>query len=113
VVDVRGETGLLTYAGTCWPNNLTLPFPSPGGFSGRVLAGIHATPDSAGAACAFTVAGQWRTFTALPEHFVAGKGCGWRDSPKKQPQDKGEIQVVSNPVDDVKKRERKALFFGS
>jgi hypothetical protein len=25
------------------------------------------------AACAFTVAGQWRSFTALPEHSVAGK----------------------------------------
>ena len=53
----------------------TLPFPLPGGFSGRVLAGIHALRWP-GAACAITVAGQWRSFTALPEHSVAGKGCG-------------------------------------
>ena len=63
-----GGTGLLTYAGSCSSIGWTVPVPSPSGFSGRVLAGIHAD-----LACAFTVAGQWRSFTALPEHSVAGK----------------------------------------
>jgi hypothetical protein len=53
-------------------------FPLHGGFSGRFLAGIHAS-QCGWAACAFTVAGQWRSLTALPEHSVAGKGFGVRE----------------------------------
>jgi hypothetical protein len=43
---------------------------------------------SSGAACAFTVAGQWRTFTALPEHSVAGKSYQVRNRQNQgQPQE--------------------------
>jgi hypothetical protein len=47
---------------------------------------------TSGAACAFTVAGQWRIFTALPEHSVAGKGYGLRDSQSTQAAERGEAQ---------------------
>src|ERR1039457_4308693 len=76
-VNVRGGTGLLTYAGTC--GRRTGPFPSrrlAASVGGSWLHSLPA-PVRRGAACAFTVAGQWRNFTALPEHSVAGKGCGW------------------------------------
>ena len=75
-MDVRGETGLLTYAGECRPKTGCFP-------SRRLAASVGGswlafTPlGAAEAACAITVAGQWRSFTALPEHSVAGKGYVW------------------------------------
>jgi hypothetical protein len=56
--------------------------------------------------CAFTVAGQWRSFTALPEHSVAGnryRGTT-RQLPKGKSQNKGTLQFVSHPVHAVKIR---------
>jgi hypothetical protein len=67
-------TGLLTdamHAGRwCW----SLPFPSPGGISGRPLANIHTARLLLRAR--ITVAGQWRILTALPEHSESGQRVG-------------------------------------
>jgi hypothetical protein len=67
-----GGTGLLTYAGTCSSMGWIVPFPRPSGFSGTILAG-HSRFPADRKTCAFTVAGQWRSFTALPEHSVRAK----------------------------------------
>ena len=66
------ETGLLTVA--IHTGHVGWLFPSRrDGISGSSLAGIHARLRE----CArITVAGQWRNFTALPEHFAAEQG--WR-----------------------------------
>ncbi len=53
-----------------------LPFPTPDGISGRHLANIHNSRLSTFETQklrAFTVAGQWRNFTALPEHSITGQ----------------------------------------
>ena len=61
--------------------------------------GGHSHPE----ACAFTVAGQWRNFTALPDHSDAGKSLNVQIAGADEPQDRGEIQVVRHVVDKVKK----------
>jgi hypothetical protein len=68
---------------TSLPVAWRLQWENPGGHS-RLSIG-------AGAACALTVAGQWRSFTALPEHSVAGMGCGLRSR-----------QLEGQPQDEVK-----------
>jgi hypothetical protein len=66
---VRSGTGLLTGAiSNLATLHSTLPSRRRGGVSARILASLH-LPASKGAR--ITVAGQWRSFTALPEHSKA------------------------------------------
>jgi hypothetical protein len=53
------------------------------------------------AVCAITVAGQWRIFTALPEHSVAGQGLMSATDDTCLTQE-GEIQFVSDAAVEVK-----------
>jgi hypothetical protein len=76
VVDVRGETGLLTYALASQPISLDLPSRRLAASVGESWLKFTLAPIHLEQTCAFTVAGQWRIFTALPEHFVAGKDYG-------------------------------------
>ncbi|SRR6266702_1087535 len=82
-----------------------LPFPSPGGFSGRILAGIHAAlfgrehvrVHSCGAVADFHRASRT---------FRCGQGFWVAQLPGERPAagQVREIQVVSDPVDDVKSK---------
>src|SRR5580700_8678566 len=82
VVDVRIGTGLLTYAihaggGTgCFPSRrlaATVGGPWP--------AFTRCSPLPARRCARITVAGQWRSFTALPEHSATGQRWRLNDFP--------------------------------
>jgi hypothetical protein len=62
-------------------------------------------------ACAFTVAGQWRSFTALPEHSVAGKGGRGTTGIVDPIAERGEISVVWDVVEEVKDTVGKVLYW--
>src|SRR6185437_5926678 len=62
-------TGLLTYAAHVASY---LVFPSRNRAVSVGGPGQHSRRSMVRTACAFTVAGQWRNLTALPEHSVTG-----------------------------------------